>query len=97
MSKIFFVLGKSCSGKDTIFQSLKENKQLKDELKSKPDAQITLQDDKGNKYFAHTLNNTCVAPPRMLIAFLENNLQEDGSVLIPEALQPYMGGTKKIG
>ena len=56
---------------------------------------IRVKDDKGNKYFAHTLNNTCVAPPRMLIAFLENNLQEDGSVLIPEALQPYMGGTKK--
>ena len=46
------------------------------------------------KYFAHTLNNTVVAPPRMLIAFLENNLQEDGSVRIPEALQPYMGGMK---
>ncbi len=45
------------------------------------------------RYFAHTLNNTVVAPPRMLIAFLENNLQEDGSVLIPEVLQPYMGGT----
>ena len=58
---------------------------------------IRVKDDKGNKYFAHTLNNTCVAPPRMLIAFLENNLQEDGSLLIPEALQPYMGGTKKIG
>ena len=58
---------------------------------------IRVKDDKGNKYFAHTLNNTCVAPPRMLIAFLENNLQEDGSVLIPEALQPYTGGTKKIG
>ena len=58
---------------------------------------IRVKDDKGNKYFAHTLNNTCVAPPRMLIAFLENNLQEDGSVLIPEALQPYMGGNKKIG
>ena len=58
---------------------------------------IRVKDDKGNKYFAHTLNNTCVAPPRMLIAFLENNLQEDGSVLIPEALQPYMGGQKKIG
>ncbi|WP_462246504.1 serine--tRNA ligase [Faecalitalea cylindroides] len=58
---------------------------------------IRVKDDKGNKYFAHTLNNTCVAPPRMLIAFLENNLQEDGSVLIPETLQPYMGGTKKIG
>lgn len=58
---------------------------------------IRVKDEKGNKYFAHTLNNTCVAPPRMLIAFLENNLQEDGSVLIPEALQPYMGGIKKIG
>lgn len=58
---------------------------------------IRVKDEKGDKYFAHTLNNTCVAPPRMLIAFLENNLQEDGSVLIPEALQPYMGGKKKIG
>ena len=50
----------------------------------------------GKKYFAHTLNNTVVAPPRMLIAFLENNLQADGSVRIPEALQPYMGGMKGI-
>jgi seryl-tRNA synthetase len=48
------------------------------------------------KYFAHTLNNTVVAPPRMLIAFLENNLNEDGSVNIPVALQPYMGGLKVI-
>ena len=48
------------------------------------------------KYFAHTLNNTVVAPPRMLIAFLENNLNADGSVSIPKALQPYMGGTEKI-
>jgi seryl-tRNA synthetase len=48
------------------------------------------------KYFAHTLNNTVVAPPRMLIAFLENNLNEDGSVNIPVALQPYMGGIKVI-
>ncbi len=48
------------------------------------------------KYFAHTLNNTVAAPPRMLIAFLENNLQEDGSVRIPEVLQPYMGGMKRI-
>ena len=48
------------------------------------------------KYFAHTLNNTVVAPPRMLIAFLENNLQVDGSVKIPEVLQPYMGGMKEI-
>lgn len=47
-------------------------------------------------YLAHTLNNTVVAPPRMLIAFLENNLQADGSVLIPKALQPYMGGTQKL-
>ena len=49
------------------------------------------------KYFAHTLNNTVVAPPRMLIAFLENNLQADGSVVIPQALRPYMGGMEKIG
>ena len=51
---------------------------------------------KNGKYFAHTLNNTVVAPPRMLIAFLENNLNEDGSVNIPVALQPYMGGMTKI-
>lgn len=50
----------------------------------------------GKKYFAHTLNNTVVAPPRMLIAFLENNLREDGSVAIPEALRPYMGGMTEI-
>ncbi len=52
--------------------------------------------EKGN-YFAHTLNNTVVAPPRMLIAFLENNLNADGSVRIPEALRPYMGGKTVIG
>ena len=52
---------------------------------------------KDGKYFPHTLNNTVVAPPRMLIAFLENNLQADGTVLIPKALQPYMGGQEKIG
>ena len=51
---------------------------------------------KDGNYFAHTLNNTVVAPPRMLIAFLENNLQADGSVKIPEALQPYMGGMNVI-
>ena len=51
---------------------------------------------KDGKYFAHTLNNTVVAPPRMLIAFLENNLNEDGTVNIPKALQPYMGGKTKI-
>lgn len=50
----------------------------------------------GKKYFAHTLNNTVAAPPRMLIAFLENNLQADGSVRIPEVLRPYMGGIEKI-
>ena len=50
----------------------------------------------GSKYFAHTLNNTVVAPPRMLIAFLENNLQADGSVRIPEVLRPYMGGKTEI-
>ena len=52
---------------------------------------IRVKGDDGRKYFAHTLNNTCVAPPRMLIAFLENNLNADGSVRIPEALRPYMG------
>jgi seryl-tRNA synthetase len=50
----------------------------------------------GGKYLPHTLNNTVAAPPRMLIAFLENNLQADGSVLIPEALRPYMGGKSKL-
>jgi len=56
---------------------------------------IRINGEKG-KYFAHPLNNTVVAPPRLLIAFLENNLQADGSVRIPEALQPYMGGMKEI-
>ena len=51
---------------------------------------------KDGKYYAHTLNNTVVAPPRMLIAFLENNLNKDGTVSIPEALRPYMGGTEKL-
>ena len=58
--------------------------------------QIRVKDNKGNKYLAHTLNNTCVAPPRMLIAFLENNLREDGSVAIPEPLRMYMGGKSEI-
>ena len=58
--------------------------------------QIRVKDSKGNKYLAHTLNNTCVAPPRMLIAFLENNLREDGSVAIPEPLRMYMGGKSEI-
>ena len=53
---------------------------------------IRIKDKDNNKYFAHTLNNTVVAPPRMLIAFLENHLQADGSVTIPEVLRPYMGG-----
>ena len=53
--------------------------------------------EKNQTYFPHTLNNTCVAPPRMLIAFLENNLQADGTVRIPEALRPYMGGKAVIG
>ena len=51
---------------------------------------------KAGKYFAHTLNNTVVAPPRMLIAFLENNLNADGSINVPKALQPYMGGKEKL-
>ena len=57
---------------------------------------IRVKGKDGNKYFAHTLNNTVVAPPRMLIAFLENNLRKDGSVAIPEVLQPYMGGMTEI-
>ncbi|MDD6037686.1 MAG: serine--tRNA ligase [bacterium] len=57
---------------------------------------IRVKDKDGNKYFAHTLNNTVVAPPRMLIAFLENNLNADGSVNIPTVLQPYMGGKTKL-
>ena len=56
---------------------------------------IRVKGEKGN-YFAHTLNNTVVAPPRMLIAFLENNLREDGSVAIPEVLRPYMGGKESL-
>ena len=58
---------------------------------------IRYKDENGKTQLAHTLNNTCVAPPRMLIAFLENNLQADGSVAIPEALQPYMGGKTQLG
>ena len=57
---------------------------------------IRVKGDDGKKYLAHTLNNTVVAPPRMLIAFLENNLNADGSVNIPEVLRPYMGGTEKL-
>ena len=57
---------------------------------------IRYKKENGEKEFAHTLNNTVIAPPRMLIAFLENNLQEDGSVLIPEVLGPYMGGKEKL-
>ncbi len=58
---------------------------------------IRVRGENGNKYFAHTLNNTVVAPPRMLIALLENNLKADGSVDIPEPLRPYMGGKSKLG
>ena len=54
------------------------------------------KDSDGNKVYAHTLNNTVVAPPRMLIALLENNYQEDGSIKVPKVLQPYMGGTEVI-
>jgi seryl-tRNA synthetase len=57
---------------------------------------IRIKGEDGNIYLAHTLNNTCVAPPRMLIAFLENNLHADGSVSIPEALRPYMGGKELL-
>ncbi len=58
---------------------------------------IRVVGENGERYFAHTLNNTVVAPPRMLIAFLENNLQADGSVRIPEVLRPYMGGKEFLG
>ncbi len=57
---------------------------------------IRVNGEDGKKYFAHTLNNTVAAPPRMLIAFLENNLQADGSIRIPEVLRPYMGGKAEI-
>ena len=57
---------------------------------------IRIKGKDGKSYLAHTLNNTCVAPPRMLIALLENNLQPDGSVVIPEALRAYMGGTEVL-
>ena len=57
---------------------------------------IRVQGENGEKYFAHTLNNTCVAPPRMLIALLENNYQPDGSVRIPEPLRKYMGGREVL-
>ena len=57
---------------------------------------IRYKDENGKMQLCHTLNNTCVAPPRMLIAFLENNLQADGTVIIPEVLRPYMGGTDKL-
>ena len=57
---------------------------------------IRIKGKDGKNYLAHTLNNTCVAPPRMLIALLENNLQPDGSVVIPEALRAYMGGTEVL-
>ena len=57
---------------------------------------IRIKGKDGKNYLAHTLNNTCVAPPRMLIAFLENNLQPDGSVVIPEVLRPYMGGKEVL-
>ena len=57
---------------------------------------IRVKGSDGKKYLPHTLNNTVVAPPRMLIAFLENNLQADGSIRIPEALRMYMGGKSEI-
>ena len=59
--------------------------------------QIRARDAEGRRFHPHTLNNTVVAPPRMLITFLENNLQADGTVAIPKALQPYMGGKERIG
>ena len=57
---------------------------------------VRVRGEDGKLYLAHTLYNTCVAPPRMLIAFLENNLNADGTVDIPEVLRPYMGGKEKL-
>ena len=57
---------------------------------------IRVKGEDGKNYLPHTLNNTVVAPPRMLIAFLENNLQADGSVKVPEPLRPYMGGAEVL-
>ena len=57
---------------------------------------IRVKGQDGSKYLAHTLNNTVVAPPRMLMAFLENNLNEDGTVSVPVSLRPYMGGKEKL-
>ena len=57
---------------------------------------IRYKDENGKMQLCHTLNNTCVAPPRMLIAFLENNLQADGTVRIPQVLRPYMGGKELL-
>ena len=57
---------------------------------------MRVKGEDGKMYLPHTLNNTVVAPPRMLIAFLENHLQADGSVTIPEVLRPYMGGTEVL-
>ena len=57
---------------------------------------IRVRGEDGKLYLPHTLNNTVVAPPRMLIALLENNLQADDSVLVPKALQPYMGGKERL-
>ncbi len=57
---------------------------------------MRVRGEDGKMYLPHTLNNTVVAPPRMLIAFLENNLRADGTVVIPEVLRPYMGGAEKL-
>ena len=73
-------------------ETLKENKLMRKMCH----LNIKYKKEDGTKEFAHTLNNTVVAPPRMLIALLENNYQEDGSVLIPKPLRPYMGGKEKI-
>ena len=82
------------SGKQTVRNDLYKDDEYDVNDESFNGITVRLKDKDGNKYFAHTLNNTVVAPPRMLIAFLENNLNEDGSINIPEALQPYMDGTK---
>ena len=85
--------GKDINIGDEVIGQLKDNKQLGWQFVSEEEAERNVEN--GN-YYAHTLNNTVVAPPRMLIAILENNYQPDGSVIIPEVLRPYMGGTEKI-
>ncbi len=78
---------------DEVIGQLKDNRQLGWQFVSAEEAERNVEN--GN-YYAHTLNNTVVAPPRMLISIMENNYQPDGSVVVPEVLRPYMGGLEVI-